>query len=117
MDSFYSLYFRVQRFIFSSWTFELAVHTEGSQPSFFSRGISLLLSFSKTSCNASICRRRKKKDNYQTFYTNWDIVTSFETISKMQQLKTEWSVGTFHTSCLAKLSHQVFLLLGFQSEV
>lgn len=35
----------------------------------------------------------------------------------MQQLKAEGPLGTFHTSRLPKLSHQVFLLLGFQSEV
>lgn len=42
------------------WSFLIwcRLHTEGSQPSFFSNGISLLLSFSKTSCNASICREK-----------------------------------------------------------
>lgn len=38
------------------------IQTDGSHPSFFSRGISLLLSFSKTSCNASIWQNEQHKN-------------------------------------------------------
>lgn len=37
------------------------IQTDGSHPSFFSRGISLLLNFSKTSCNASIWQSEQHK--------------------------------------------------------
>lgn len=38
------------------------IQTDGSHPSFFSDGISLLLSFSKTSCNASIWQNEQHKN-------------------------------------------------------
>lgn len=41
--------------------FLIVLLTEGNHPSFFSNGISLFLSFSKTPCKASICQIKRSK--------------------------------------------------------
>lgn len=70
------------------------VRTDGSHPSFFSKGISLLLSFSRTSCNASIWQS-KQHEIHQKYLK--------------RTKKKEW--------ICEGVSHQVFLLLGFHGEV
>lgn len=99
------------------------IQTDGSHPSFFSRGISLLLSFSKTSCNASIWQseqhkhtpcsetgggnqKKQRKNAFEMHKTNSFLKSLTRSFSCWVLMgKSEERVSSEESSALASRSH------------